>query len=178
VDHDPAVIEATARVYPAGADTLLDQRLTVLSGSAEDFLAQSVHERYDIIVNDAFDLAEVDSTLPDDLYEAITRFLTDDGVCSDMIYRSIYEADRFSPAMRRVKEQPRKAISLLCVPEHPGFLHVLSLWGRNRRLAQSFKISANPEQRRIRDAHGYRYFDPDNMPYYLYSPPYLADYIK
>jgi spermidine synthase len=177
VDFDPCVTQATLDVYENAAATVADPRLKIIDSKAEDYLASCV-DAFDLIINDAVDLAYVNSASTDDLYQEISRLLTEDGICSDLIYRSIYDDERFTPAMRKVKEQAHKAVSLVCVPEYPGIFHLLTMWGRNSRLSQDCSEVRNIHHGGMGLNGSFRYYDPRFLSYYLYTPPYVREYIK
>lgn len=177
VDFDYAVIELTAKVRDGARQTLEDPRLSITVEAAEEYLTHCGYH-YDIVVNDAIDLAYANRIGNRDLFAEIQGLLTENGICSDLIYRSIYDTERFAPALVAAKEQKNCIASLVCVPEYPGIFHILTMWGNNAYVMREAKESVNVEQFGLSTRGALMHFDPQNIPYYLYIPPFIRKFIK
>lgn len=178
VEYDLEVIKATINVYPERKKLLKDKRLNIINRNCIDYI-QSNNKKYDIIINDCFNLYEEDKyNNVFDFYAAIELSLTNEGIFSDLIYRSIYDNILLRKAIVRVPMGLNLTISLLAVPEYPGIMHALTMWGKNKNLSQEQKKLINLNQIRMNEAKKYKIYSPNNISFYLYCPPYLCDYIK
>jgi hypothetical protein len=97
------------------------------------------------------------------------------GACADVIYRHIFETEYLSKTKYALSGLGKAAISLVTVPEYPGVLHVLAIWG-NRHIDQNAKRPRNEEQRAWRqgkDRPALKFYDPHYLKFHLYLPPFL-----
>lgn len=176
VDHDMAVIQATIEAYPERKNIISDGRLNLIEDTYQSFLIKC-KDRYDIVVNDCFDLFMECQNSNNDYYSYIESLLSDEGICSDLIYRSIYDDAISGRAINRIPKRLNRAISLLAVPEYPGTLHILTMWGKNSALSQKQARTLNISQFTMLEHGDFLLFNPKFMSFYLYSPPYLSKYI-
>lgn len=177
VDHDITVTEMTIDAYPHREFIINDKRLKIISDKCENYI-KNCNKKYDIIINDCFDLHLVDSNSDIDYYNILFNCLTDHGIVSDLVYRSIYHDETVKLSLSRISNYPHKAASLLVVPEYPGVFHVLTMWGKNNNLHQTSYRIKNMEQKGMHKSGKFRIFSPSYTEYYLYLPPYLSAYIK
>jgi spermidine synthase len=173
-DYDPVVITLMEKHYTHVKKVLTDNRFHYINEDARQFLETSTH-KYDLIVNDCFNIvkAVLPSGVP--LADILFEKLTQDGVCSDIIYRYIFDQDTTTATIRKMRTYCNVCFSLVTVPEYPGVLHLEALWGKNRNLVQTAKTSCNPEQKQKRM---FQYYNPDMLPYYLYLPEYIKALFK
>jgi spermidine synthase len=176
VDYDSNVIRATVDAYPERAGILHDRRLNIIEQKYQSFLIEC-KTQYNIIINDCFDLYSVSKASGIDYYALIESLMADDGICSDLVYRSIYDELIVGCAIRRIPNHLYKAISLVAVPEYPGILHVLTMWGKSRSLRQNQTSLSNRNQIEMSNNALFSIYDPKFLAFYLYSPPYLSKYI-
>jgi len=177
VDHDSKVLQATVDAYPERSHAFRDRRLQFIEQRCETYLAEC-KENYDIIINDCFDLYEVDKNSDSDLYFDLDRILSCHGVVSDVVYRSIYHENSARNALGRIPRHLRKVASLLAIPEYPGVLHLLTMWGKNKNLRQDLSIVENELQISMFSNGNFEIFTPKCIGFYLYLPPYIYKFIQ
>ncbi|WP_083463960.1 hypothetical protein [Prosthecomicrobium hirschii] len=177
VDHDANVIEATMLAYPERKHILDDRRLRISFQKYEKFLPECKNT-YDLVVNDCFDLYEVTTRREIDYYNILLNLLSEEGICSDLIYRSIYDDGILNRAIRRIPSHLNYAGSLIAVPEYPGVFHLLTLWGKCGALDKKLTRSINNEQINMSLNGEFAVFDPSFLNYYLYLPPYLNRFVR
>lgn len=175
VDYDINIIEATSQVYSQAKVALGDERLNVITDECTRFLMNCT-KSYDLVINDCFDLVSEDLKCNHDLYQIIFNRLSAKGICSDLIYRSIYCDGHTQRALRRISAYQHKAVSLLAVPEYPGFLHLLTIWGKNVNIHQQQRALINKQQAAMHDDGNFQIYSPKNLAFYFYIPPYLLDF--
>lgn len=177
-DHDSYVTDLMIEVYPHAAKVMKDPRFQLVNDDALVPLV-SGKKKYDLIINDCFDLINHFSISDIDIYNAIYGALSDQGICSDLVYRSVYERQTLREAMHRLKDL-KTVSSLVSVPEYPGIMHILTLWGKNKNLSQKKSETVNKEQkdRCKKSSMSLKYYDPLNLKFHLYVPPYIEDIIE
>jgi spermidine synthase len=176
VDYDVKMVESTARVYPATKSVLRDERLNIITQECKQYLTKCT-KKYDLIINDCFDLHAEDDSLGYDLYQVIYDKMSEVGICSDLIYRSIYQDGHTQNALRRIHSYKHRAATLLAVPEYPGFLHLLTMWGKNVNVHQKQRMLFNETQMSMHSREMFQIYLPNNLNFYLYIPPYLASVV-
>jgi spermidine synthase len=176
VDHDPEVVTATVQVYPEFQAIINDRRVAWIAAKAEKFLRTSSGD-YDLIINDAMDLAQVEADSGEDLFSRIAQLMAVNGVCSDLLYRSIFDSRRFARGLRAARRQQNCTLSAVCVPEYPGFMHVLTLWGKNQLLNQGLRRSQNQDLIYLHETNKLDYFDPTYLGFYLYVPRFIRRHL-
>ena len=172
VDYDPRLLDVMTRVYAHAVEVRNDPRLELRTVDAFSAITRMA-ERFDLVINDSVDLFR---TQGPGVFSKMARLLGPKGVCSDLVYRHIFE-DRF---LRRticlLTSKFHTVMALVCVPEYPGILHLLTLWGWNSRLNQKLRRTLNREQREwasVPESNPCEYFDPRFLNYYLYLPRHL-----
>jgi spermidine synthase len=153
------------------------KKLTIIEGDAYSFLL-SAHDPYDLIVNDARDLTT--RRTGGNVMMRIQRQLTPEGICSDVVYRHLFERKTTQLTLRMLNSLRHKAFGLVFVPEYPGFLHLLTSWGRNVRLGAASSLSVNHDQK-IWLAAGQvpcKYYDPRFLLYYVHMPRYVSRFLR
>lgn len=172
-DHDPDVIERMLEIYPHARAAKSDPRMRIFTEDATLALS-APSEHYDLIINDCFDLVNDFKNVEVNIYNDIYKLLTKDGICSDLIYRSILEGATTQNAFENLSKYENKAASLLYVPEYPGIMHILTAWGKNSLLRQKPKVVANIEQKTWGRNSGITlYYSPENFSFHQYIPPFL-----
>lgn len=173
VEHDRNVIDLTLRHYRHGKPLLTDKRLDIRIADARQEFSQN-GERYDLIINDCFDLASRSTHRSP--YESLEQRLTSEGVCSDMIYRHVFCRKTVQRSLSQLNERSHVILGLMTVPEYPGAVHILTLWGRNRYLSQSSRGIQNKLQKSLlrgTRASQFDYYNPRYRAFHLYIPPYV-----
>ncbi len=174
-DHDPMVLYFMEKYYPHAQSVIADPRFRFVESDAIFYL-QNDTNRYDIIVNDCFNLLKESKRNNISLYKKLNSMLTETGVCADIIYRHIFDGTITHDSIQEIKKESNIALSLVAIPEYPGILHVETIWGKNPHISQTHKRTNNNFQQECvknGDYSAFEYFSPENIPFYLYLPPYL-----
>lgn len=174
-DYDSQVIELMQRHYPHAKTVLEDARFKYIEQEGKDFLsAEKGH--YDLVVNDCFNLALESKRNPHSLFSMLSNRCSSAGVCVDIIYRHIFDRQVTIDTLRNLQKQLGLVLSLVAVPEYPGVLHLETIWSNQKSLSQRLSSSINLFHKGIierRHASPFQYFSPQNLPFYLYLPPYI-----
>lgn len=176
VDHDLSVVDLTVAAYPNRKHVLDDVRLNIIQMTYQDYIP-SCQDRYDLIINDCFDLYRITKMTKIDYYSMIASLLTSEGVVSDLVYRSIYDEGTTRDAIYEIPNNLNKALSMLAVPEYPGTMHILTMWGRNRNLDQKRNEVTNKYQEILFRTGIFQMYNPLFMSFYLYLPPYIRRFL-
>ena len=168
-DYDPAVISLMGKYYNHAAKVLDDQRFQYVNSDARQYLEAETNQ-YDIIINDCFNIIKEITPNGKSLADLLFEKLTNCGVCSDIIYRYIFDQDTTLATLKKMKTYSNVCFSLVTVPEYPGILHLEVLWGKNQNLMQTTKTTCNLEQYK---SQMFQYYNPNMLTYYLYLPKYL-----
>lgn len=174
-DHDHIVLQLMKKYYSHAQSVMDDSRFHFIESDGISYL-QNDTRRYDIIINDCFNLLKENKRNDISLYKKLNNMLTENGVCSDIIYRHIFDGTITHDSIQEIKKESNIALSLVSVPEYPGILHVETIWGKNPHISQSCKKVNNIFQQECinnSDYSAFDYFSPENIPFYLYLPPYL-----
>ena len=175
VDYDEIVIKTMTNNYLHAEEVLQDKRFSLVIEDIKLYLHKS-EEKFDFIINDAIDLLE----LKDDYFSILNSKLTQSGVCSDLIYRHIFESEKCIKTIDLLRKNYNSAFSLITVPEYPGIMHVLSMWGKSDLIKQDATNIQNIVQKswiNTVKSNPCLVYDPRFIKYYLYLPPYLKMYI-
>jgi hypothetical protein len=136
---------------------------------------RSSSEKFDLIVDDCFNLVE-DFSPEEDIFGALKDHLTENvGVCCSLVYRHIFDNFVFSRTAEQLIKHHKTIISLVAVPEYPGVLHLLTMWGKAPLLNQALTSSQNTwhKQTLSLGTPCGQIFDPAYCGFYLYLPPYI-----
>ena len=174
-DHDYMVLQLMKKYYQHACQVLEDSRFYFIETDGISYL-QKETKQYDIIINDCFNLLQESKKNEFSLYNKLTNLLTENGVCSDIIYRHLFDGTVTRDSIQEIKKNSNIALALVTIPEYPGILHVETIWGKNPYISQACKKTNNIfQQQCIKDNYYsvFEYFSPQNIPFYLYLPPYL-----
>ena len=174
-DYDHTVIDLMIKNYDHAKKVQSDKRFQYIEEEAVSFVKNHTN-KYDLIIYDCFNFAEMDNGL--DMYEDLYRLCSGNGVCSDVIYRHIFEKKCLSNSLGQLRLQRNLALSLIVIPEYPGVLHILSIWGKNRNIFQEQQTNFNKYHKNLADISQFKMFMPNHLPYYLYLPPYIKEIIS
>ena len=173
-DHDYTVLKLMEHYYNHAKTVLADKRFHFVENDGVEFLDRD-KTHYDVIVNDCFNLLKESNTYGYSFFKKMNDMLTDKGVCSDIIYRHIFDGTITHDSIQEIKKCSNIALSLVTVPEYPGILHIQTIWGKNKNIAQTCKSTLNSFQKKCLETNNlpFEFYSPQNLPYYLYLPPYI-----
>lgn len=175
IEYDNTVIDTMRKHYAHATSILNDKRFNLIIADAR-CVFRNWNEQYDLIINDCFDLSLENIDKKITAYEALENLLSPEGLCSDVVYRHIFEKKTVRDSLRALTQCRRTTFSLIAIPEYPGILHLLTIWGRNRYLKQDSRMVRNKIQRRYMvSGKGieFDFYDPRHRSFYLFLPPYL-----
>lgn len=168
-DYDENVIKLTQQYYDHANNVMSDPRLEIKVMDAKEYIDQC-NEQFDLIIDDCFNLVEAyDSS---DIFIKFKSLLTPTGVCSSLIYRHVFDSKVMSKTHQRLISKQKTVLSLVTVPEYPGVLHLLTIWGNSKYLSQHLKKSLNLEHDRI--SLSCKLFNSKFCKFYLYIPKYIS----
>lgn len=179
IEHDENVIELMLAHYPHAPAVLNDSRLTIQIADARCVFQSAAN--YDLVVNDCFDLSKERIAKRATAYSALSGLLSSDGVCSDVIYRHIFEKRVLRNSLTQLATSKGLVLSLVAIPEYPGMLHIQTLWGRNPYLSQVDAGTMNETHKRYvssKESITFDYYDPRHRGFFLYIPPYVRRIIE
>lgn len=176
VDHDLKIIELMLEFYSHSKLVLNDSRFELVNLDINEYLDKS-DCKFDIILNDCSESYDESLKLKDNLAEKIFNRLSPEGICSDMIYRNIYYEEALIKTSDFLQKKYNVFFSLLFIPEYPGILHLLSIWGQSENIKQDLIVINKEQKKWIKESNPCIYYNPSFMNYYSYLPKYLKDVI-
>lgn len=173
-DYDSTVLELVKKYYPHAEFVINHPKFNYIEHDGIDYISNCTH-KFDLIINDYFNLLEESINNNFSLYKTMKQLLTSRGVCSDIVYRHIFDGNVTHNSIAKIKEISDLVLSLVTVPEYPGILHIETIWGNSRYLSQDSKVSVNTYHKQImeEEINPFNFFFPNNLPFYLYLPPYI-----
>ena len=172
-DYDENVISLTEKYYSHARSVLSDSRFNLVIQDARDYI-KTCNEKFDLIIDDCFNLVnDFDSS---SIFSILKSLLSPDGLCSSLIYRHVFDSEIMRRTYYRLINQHKTVLSLVTVPEYPGILHLLTIWGTSKNLSQELTESINIEHGVISSTCGL--FNSKFCRYYLYLPNYIKAVIK
>lgn len=174
VDHDYEIISLVKNNYVHVQQIIEDKRYTLIIEDAITFL-RSTKLKFDLIINDAIDLLNVNISI----FKVLTSCLSFNGICSDVIYRHIFESEKSNLSVKKLGKY-HSVFSLIIIPEYPGVLHLLSIWSKTNNLNQAETKIKNKIQKQwlAEKVHPCVLYDPRFLSYYLHLPPYLKQQLS
>lgn len=177
-DHDHEVLDLMKQYYKHAELVFADPRFHFIEQDANIFLSEHTN-KYDLVVNDCFNLSHQSNLYNNSYYSILSNLNTDDGVCSDIIYRHIFDKQTTIDTLELLeKEKPYKT-SLIAVPEYPGILHLQTIWGKSPTLGKNINVPRNKIQQDflngLENAIAYQVYSPKFLPFYFHIPPYLKE---
>lgn len=179
-DYDPEIIRLTAKHYGHAQSVLDNPKVKICYQDAKKYIKEC-QKKYDLIVDDCFNLVK-DFSPQDQVFAQLAELLTPSvGVCSSLMYRHIFDQFTIEQTSKNLLSQFNTVLSLVTVPEYPGILHLLTMWGRSIHLSQDLSTSQNRYHVDIIQS-GDRFvgqiFDPKFCKYYLYLPKYIKNILR
>lgn len=176
-DYDHTVLDLMYTYYPHARAVLQDRRFHYIEQDGRDFIKEH-RGKYDLVVNDCFNLALESNQYNISYFTLLSNLSTELGVCVDVIYRHIFDKQVTIDTLSYLNKEKRLALALVTVPEYPGILHIETIWGNSPHISQSMQNTANQYQRDIISGKAnspFQYFSANNLPFYLYLPPYVRN---
>lgn len=171
------IIAIVQRNYPHAPGILEDRRLNLMISDAR-LVFEFLNGNYDLIVNDCFDLSEEYSQDGVSAYLKLQSLLAPLGVCSDVVYRSVFEREANEKSISLIAKCSRSAWSWLAIPEYPGSLHLHSLWGRNPFLSNINSLDIQNTLQKYSQEMNFLFYNPDLRNFYFRLPPPLNDRLR
>lgn len=178
VDHDPNILGIIRRFYTHGNAVFENPRFHHIAADAAEFM-DSNNSCYDLIANDCFDLYSLRERWKNP-FRVLSSHLSASGVCSDVIYRHIFDGRHKSRIFNQLNASgAARACSLIVVPEYPGILHVLTMWGNTPNISQRRSSPINKLQQEWLSREGpCEIYNPQFLAAYLHLPRYLRNRIE
>lgn len=171
-DYDHNVLDIMYRHYDHAQIVINDPRFRYIEKEGSRFILNEAN-LYDLIVNDCFNLAGLSEHKKISYYEILSKMNTSQGVCVDIIYRHIFDKKTTCDTLYYLSNQKHIALSLVAVPEYPGILHLETIWGKSPNINQALKYPLNDIQKDIPNNMEFNFYNPGNLAFYLYLPPYI-----
>lgn len=177
-DYDENVLKLMEKYYSHAKNVRADLRFNYVECEGLKFIEQC-HNKYDLIINDCFNLLNISIIERFPIYLRLKELLTPSGLCSDIIYRHIFDGQITYNSIHEIKKYSNLILSLVTIPEYPGILHIETIWGNNKNLSQICKTPTNEYQCKIitGEKNPFEFFSPANLAFYLYVPPYIKKII-
>lgn len=178
-DHDCKVLDVCVDMYPELQQVVSHPSFHMAEKDVYHFLRE-IRQRYDLIINDCFNFAQASAEHGVNWYTHTAGLLNENGICSDIAYRHLFDRRFVQQTLRYIREQKNVCFAPVFVPEYPGIVHLQTLWGKNAALNQETIETLNQEQKVwSRDRKSpLNSFIPDCLNYYLSLPPYFLNLLK
>lgn len=168
LDFDEQLLDQIIRHYDHAKRIKENPRLEIRICDAFEELPM-VREQFDLVINDSIDLMRDRGAA----LSAMSRLLGPRGICSDVVYRHVFDDRALNDTIRLLRNKYHIVLSLVFAAEYPGILHLLTLWSSSQNLSQTRKKSLNQEHaywERSPSSNPCSYFDPRFLSYYLHLP--------
>lgn len=176
IEHDAKVVKLISRNYQHVNRIIKDRRFKLQINDAFVGL-NKLKKKFDLIINDSVDLINYPKLKKGNIFSILSSHTNYEGVCCDLIYRHIFEKRTTEKTLKLLGEIGlNTAYSLVSIPEYPGVLHLLTIWGNNRTINQNITRPLNKIQKgwiRKPKSNPCVYYNPSCLNYYLYLAPYL-----
>lgn len=174
-DYDHCVLDVMERHYAHAKSVRKNPNFVLVEQDAGDFI-HTVSNKFDLIINDCFNLALKSDEDGTSYFKLMKNLCTQNGVCVDIIYRHIFDRKTTIDTLKYLHQENQLALSLISVPEYPGILHLETIWGNSPYISQKCKETNNKYQNIWKKSQNpFTYYSPDNLPFYLYLPPYIRN---
>ena len=176
-DYDHYVLDLMEKYYPHAKWVKSDTRFQYVEDDAWSFISH-IDEKYDLIINDCFNLASVSNKKAKSHYSVLASLCKTTGLCCDIIYRHIFDRQVTIDTLKWLKGEQNLALSLVSVPEYPGILHIETVWGPNNYISQMLIHPINFFQASVAQKtveNPFLFYSPDSLNHYLYLPPYIKN---
>lgn len=179
-DYDPEIIRLTSKHYVHAQSVLDNPKVTICYQDAKEYIKECP-KKFDLIIDDCFNLIK-DFAPQDQIFKQLANLLTPGiGVCSSLMYRHIFDQFTIEQTNKNLLSQFNTVLSLVTVPEYPGILHLLTMWGHSIYLSQDLPTSKNRYHMDMLLFGNHQIseiFDPKFCKYYLYLPKYIKNILR
>ena len=179
-DYDPEIIRLTSKHYVHAQSVLNNPKVTICYQDAKEYIKECT-KKFDLIVDDCFNLIK-DFAPHDQIFKQLANLLTPGiGVCSSLMYRHIFDQFTIEQTNKNLLSQFNTVLSLVTVPEYPGILHLLTMWGHSIYLSQDLPTNKNRYHMDMLQFGNHQIseiFDPKFCKYYLYLPKYIKNILR
>lgn len=174
-DHDSCVLALMYKYYEHARYVSNDPRFNHIECDADEYI-KNCKDKFDLIINDCFNIAERSNINKLSYFKLLSNLCSSDGVCVDIIYRHIFDKETTIDTLKYLSFEQNTAFSLVTVPEYPGILHLETIWGISPHISQFASHTVNEFQEECilkKSVDTFKFFHPNNIPFYLYLPPYI-----
>ena len=102
-DHDGNVLKIMEKYYSHAKYVRSDLRFNFVECDGIQFIKQC-QDTYDLIINDCFNLLNISITKSFPIYLKLKELLTPSGLCSDIIYRHIFDGNLTIRSIHEIKK--------------------------------------------------------------------------
>ena len=175
-DYDKNVLDLMCKYYSHANSVIDDNRFEFIEQDAKDYIS-NFKPLFDLVINDCFNLAKESQNNNCSYHSMLSQLCRKNGVCVDIIYRHIFDRSTTINTLKYLQAEGGLALSLVCVPEYPGILHLETIWGKSHSISQKLKKPVNHIQFEMCSSPNtlFNYYNPNNIPAYLYLPPYIKE---
>lgn len=176
-DHDKAVLSLMCKYYKHARAVMNNPRFNYIESDANEYLKSNTI-LFDLIINDCFNIAERSNSNNLSYFTLLSNMCSQNGACVDIIYRHIFDKQTTIDTLNYLACEKNTAFSLVTVPEYPGILHLETIWGNSSYISQFARHTVNQCQIETIEKGGndiFKYYNPSNLPFYLYLPPYIKE---
>lgn len=172
-DYDENVIRVTRRYYKHANEVLNDKRFHLVIDDARNYIKKCTI-KFDLVIDDCFNLVETFDN--ESIFSDLKKMLNENGICSSLVYRHIFETSTNKKTFQRLISNHNTVLSLITVPEYPGILHLLTIWGNAVNLKQNLNKSVNINHLQdITFIKRCKLFNPRFCDFYLFLPNYIKN---
>lgn len=175
-DYDHSVLALMQQQYEHARIVLNNNKFHYIEQDAHQFL-HTHKNKYDLIINDCFNMAIESKRHNTSYYKLFSDLTTPNGVCSDIIYRHIFDLQTTIDSMNLLQTEKYYKTALSVVPEYPGILHLQTIWGNTEHLRGYIKVPLNKIQREYISKPNskieYNIYSPEHLSFYFHVPLYI-----
>lgn len=175
-DYDHMVLNLMKKHYAHANKVLNDPRFYYIEQDAHDFISNE-QSKYDLIINDCFNLSMESQKHGVSYYKLLSDLTKNGGVCSDVIYRHIFDKKTNKDSLDLLKQEQGFKISLINIPEYPGIFHLQTIWG-DKELRKDITIPKNQVQLDFmhnKKEISFNLYLPNFLEFYFFIPPYIKN---
>lgn len=170
VDHDETLIRTIEKYYPHARAVVNDPRFELLVRDATPSNLKTIG-KFDLIVNDCFDLSSINIDQENNVVDDLIYLLNEGGLCTDTVYRSIYDGLESKKIIGKIKEVSSHLFCGIIIQEYPGIFHIHCIFGKNENIKTGNTTNA------IYFSDELFYFDPEYIKSFTRLPRYMQNFV-